>query len=188
MHTMRSTYLHCDTSRAACLAARAAPAGYARRTRSALAPSNAAAVAAPVERDIVPRGDTAGAALVLENVTIQAGDRDLLEVPPRLIAQPAPRTASIPAHMRLPSRLLNRLPHGSPLAIGPASTYRPLAPHARCVRSPSPLRLQVTIRQPHTPIICLLPRLIPAPQHPPRPTHNTHPPHAHLKHTARRLG
>ena len=46
---------------------------------SAVAPSSAAA-AAPAQIDNVPRGETAGANLILENATVQAGHRDLLEV------------------------------------------------------------------------------------------------------------
>ncbi len=42
----------------------------------------AAATQAPAaqEQENIPRGDTAGANLILENVTVQAGHRDLLEV------------------------------------------------------------------------------------------------------------
>ena len=46
---------------------------------SAVAPPSAAA-AAPAQVDNIPRGETAGANLILENATVQAGHRDLLEV------------------------------------------------------------------------------------------------------------
>ena len=46
---------------------------------SAAAPPSAAA-AAPAQVDSIPRGETAGANLILENATVQAGHRDLLEV------------------------------------------------------------------------------------------------------------
>ncbi|GFH29736.1 uncharacterized protein HaLaN_28450, partial [Haematococcus lacustris] len=49
-----------------CLAARAAA--------TAVAPA-----AAAYQHIVVPRGETAGAAMVIDKVSIQAGDRDLLE-------------------------------------------------------------------------------------------------------------
>ena len=48
----------------------------------------AAQAAKPAEQqETVPRGDTAGANLVLENVTVQAGHRDLLEVSTNTMTQ-----------------------------------------------------------------------------------------------------
>ena len=58
--------------------------GLLREARQSLACSAAAAPAEvkPAEQhgENIPRGDTAGANLILENVTVQAGHRDLLEV------------------------------------------------------------------------------------------------------------
>lgn len=54
---------------------------------SAVAPPSAAA-AAPAQIDSVPRGETAGANLILENATVQAGHRDLLEVSRNLSVLP----------------------------------------------------------------------------------------------------
>ena len=68
------------TSNIASNAARHTPA----QPRSPVACSAAASSAAPAapaqQIDTVPRGETAGANLILENATVQAGHRDLLEV------------------------------------------------------------------------------------------------------------
>lgn len=47
---------------------------------SAVAPPSATAAAPAQQVDNIPRGETAGANLILENATVQAGHRDLLEV------------------------------------------------------------------------------------------------------------
>lgn len=47
---------------------------------SAVAPPSATAAAPTQQVDNIPRGETAGANLILENATVQAGHRDLLEV------------------------------------------------------------------------------------------------------------
>ena len=54
----------------------------ARRPQVACSAAAAPAEVKPAEQqgENIPRGDTAGANLILENVTVQAGHRDLLEV------------------------------------------------------------------------------------------------------------
>ncbi len=54
----------------------------ARQSQVACSAAAAPAEVKPAEQhgENIPRGDTAGANLILENVTVQAGHRDLLEV------------------------------------------------------------------------------------------------------------